>query len=80
MVTAGTGRIINILYLLDRDLLDTPVLYLSRYIIENKDGYYRALRKVTEMGPMEAWVLYMLEGGGRDSTMDARSNPWRSKI
>lgn len=57
-----TGRIINILYLLDRGLLDTPVLYLSRYIIENKDGYYRALRKVTETGAWEPWVLYMLEG------------------
>ena len=41
-----TGRIINILYLLDRDLLGTPVLYLrSRYIIENKDGYYRGAEK-----------------------------------
>lgn len=57
-----TGRIINILYLLDRGLIDTPVLYLSRYIIENKDGYYRALRKVTETGAWESWVLYMLEG------------------
>ncbi len=38
------------------------MLYLSRYIIENKDGYYRALRKVTETGAWEPWVLYMLEG------------------
>ena len=55
-----TGRIINILFLIDRGLLDIPVLYLSRYIIENKSGYYLALRRVTEKGAWEEWILYML--------------------
>jgi Fic family protein len=55
-----TGRIINILFLIDRGLLDIPVLYLSRYIIENKNGYYVALRRVTEKSAWEEWILYML--------------------
>ena len=55
-----TGRIVNILFLIENGLLDTPVLYLSRYIIENKIGYYVALRRVTEKGAWEEWILYML--------------------
>lgn len=43
-----TGRIINILYLIEKGLLDIPVLFLSRYIIANKSDYYEGLRKVTE--------------------------------
>jgi Fic family protein len=56
-----TGRILNILFLLDRGLLDLPVLYLSRYIIENKNAYYSGLRGITENGDWESWILYMLE-------------------
>ena len=55
-----TGRILNILYLIEFGLLDIPVLYLSRYIIENKGDYYAGLRKVTENGDWESWILYML--------------------
>ncbi len=56
-----TGRILNILFLLDRGLLDIPVLYLSRYIIEDKNAYYSGLRGITENGDWESWILYMLE-------------------
>ena len=56
-----TGRVLNILYLLESKLLDLPVLYLSRYIIENKSDYYVGLRKVTENGEWEDWIIYMLE-------------------
>jgi Fic family protein len=55
-----TGRILNILVLLQAGLLDIPVLYLSRFIIENKQEYYRRLRGVTEDRNWEAWLLYML--------------------
>jgi len=55
-----TGRIINILYLVFRGLLELPVLYLSKYIIENKGEYYRLLRRVTEYADWEPWTLYML--------------------
>ncbi len=55
-----TGRILNILYLVSRGLLDLPVLYLSRYIIEHKNDYYLGLRGVTERGEWEPWVIHML--------------------
>lgn len=55
-----TGRIVNILALLQADLLELPVLYLSRYIIQNKQEYYRRLRAVTEQQDWEIWLLYML--------------------
>ncbi len=57
-----TGRIINILYLILKDLLDIPILYLSRYIIQNKSDYYRLLQEVRTKDSMEEWVLYMLDG------------------
>lgn len=56
-----TGRILNLLCLLEDNLLDVPVLYLSRYILENKSQYYALLRGVTEQAYWESWVLYMLE-------------------
>ena len=56
-----TGRILNILYLLEKGLLEIPVLYLSRYIIETKGAYYEGLRRVTEEGAWEDWIVYMLE-------------------
>ena len=55
-----TGRIVNLLYLVEQGLLDIPVLFLSRYIIANKPGYYEGLRGVTEMQDWESWILYML--------------------
>ncbi|HYK76441.1 MAG TPA: Fic family protein [Daejeonella sp.] len=55
-----TGRILNILYLVNQDLLELPILYLSKYIIENKAAYYSGLRSVTENNKWEEWVLYML--------------------
>jgi len=56
-----TGRIINILYLVEKELLKIPVLYLSHYIIRNKAAYYAGLRRVTEYNAWEEWILYMLE-------------------
>ena len=56
-----TGRILNILYLIEQNLLDIPILYLSRYIIENKNDYYIGLRQITEKGKWESWILYMLQ-------------------
>jgi Fic family protein len=57
-----TGRIINILYLVKQGLLDVPVLYLSRYINQNKAEYYRLLQAVRTEQAWEQWVLYMLDG------------------
>ena len=57
-----TGRIINVLYLVMNDLLNLPILYLSRYIIENKADYYKLLQEVRETDNWENWILYMLDG------------------
>lgn len=57
-----TGRVLNSLYLIQEDLLNLPILYLSRYIIQNKPDYYRLLLRVTTHDDWEAWVLYMLKG------------------
>ena len=56
-----TGRIINILYLILKDLLDIPILYLSRYIINHKVDYYRLLQEVRTEDKWEEWILYMLD-------------------
>lgn len=55
-----TGRILNLLYLVEQGLLDIPVLYLSRYIIQHKADYYRLLLDVTASDAWEPWLLYML--------------------
>lgn len=56
-----TGRILNILYLIDQKLLSIPILYLSRYIIKNKSNYYKYLLNVTLEDDWESWIIYMLE-------------------
>ena len=56
------GRIVNILYLVAQGLLNIPVLYLSGYIIQTKQDYYRLLQAVRDSGEWEEWLLYMLEG------------------
>jgi len=55
-----TGRIINILYLVLQQLLNLPILYMSGYIIRNKDEYYRRLQGVRLKNDWESWILYML--------------------
>lgn len=57
-----TGRIINILYLVLQELLDIPILYLSRYITQNKAEYYRVLQDVRTKEDWEQLVLYFLKG------------------
>ncbi|MGR7468040.1 protein adenylyltransferase Fic [Klebsiella aerogenes] len=56
-----TGRILNILYLIQNELLSLPILYLSRFILERRSDYYMLLRRVTEEGDWESWILFMLE-------------------
>ena len=56
-----TGRVLNLLYLVDKGLLDIPVLYLSRHIIRNRVLYYRHLLEVTTRQDWEAWILFFLE-------------------
>ena len=57
-----TGRILNILFLLQHGLLDSPILYLSRYIIQNKAEYYRLLKGVTSDRAWSDWIMFILRG------------------
>lgn len=56
-----TGRILNILYLILNELIDVPILYLSSYIIQNKQEYYRLLSHTNKTGEFEEWILYILK-------------------
>lgn len=56
-----TGRLLNILFLVKAGLLELPVLYLSKYIIDHKQDYYHKLRWVTLDGAWENWILFMLK-------------------
>ena len=57
-----TGRILNILFLVQQGLLDSPILYLSRYIIRNKADYYRLLKGVTHDQDWQSWIEFILDG------------------
>lgn len=57
-----TGRILNILFLVELGLLDSPILYLSRYIIQHKAAYYRLLQQVTRDQAWEPWIDFILDG------------------
>ncbi len=56
-----TGRILNILYLILNDLIEVPILYLSSYIIANKQEYYRLLNQTNLTGKWEEWIMFMLK-------------------
>lgn len=68
-----TGRILNLLYLIQKGLLNQPTLYLSKYIIANKDYYYYYyLGTVTQKGSWKDWILFMLEA--IEKTSDLTNN------
>lgn len=56
-----TGRVINLLFLIEQGLLEIPILYLSRYIIQNKSDYYKYLLEVTMKEQWEQWILFILD-------------------
>ena len=56
-----TGRILNILYLIQKELIHTPIVYLSAYIIRNKEDYHELLNKVTARNNWTEWILYILK-------------------
>ncbi len=67
-----TGRILNLLYLVNKELLSKPVLYLSKYIIINKEDYYFNLSAVTQRSAWKNWILYMLEAVEKTSVLTNR--------
>lgn len=67
-----TGRVLNILILIEAGLLRDPILYLSRAIIARRGDYYRLLRAVTAEHAWIDWILYMLEIVRESATSTAR--------
>ncbi len=55
-----TGRVLNIHYLTNKELLDVPILFLSRYILDHKEDYYFTMMGVSQRGNWKDWILYML--------------------
>ncbi len=64
-----TGRILNLLYLFSKELLSQPVLYLSKFIILNKEDYYFKLGKVTQSNSWQSWIIFMLEATEKTSLL-----------
>jgi Fic family protein len=56
-----TGRVMNILHLIQEELLNLPILYLSRHVIAHKTDYYGLLLGVTRDQAWEPWLLFMLQ-------------------
>lgn len=63
-----TGRVLNLLFLVERGLLNQPTLYLSGHINRTRNDYYRLLLDVTTAERWESWILYMLEAIRETST------------
>jgi Fic family protein len=64
-----TGRIFNIHLLVQKGLLDLPILFLSRYIIDHKEEYYACLSGVSQRGEWQQWLLYMLRAVEKTSIL-----------
>jgi Fic family protein len=56
-----TGRILSILLMIQKQLLEIPILYLSAYIIREKEDYYKLLNSVTSRRNWKDWIIYMLK-------------------
>ena len=56
-----TGRIFNIHILINKGLLDLPILFLSKYIIQHKEDYYQGLMGVSQRGDWKTWIMYVLD-------------------
>lgn len=67
-----TGRILNILYLAKNHVLEIPILYLSKYILDHKKAYYEGLRNVTQKREWKEWVLYILDAVEQTATYTQR--------
>ena len=64
-----SGRVLNILYLIEQELLTLPTLYLSRYILRNRADCYRLLNEVTSNQAWEPWILYLLNAVQQTAAM-----------
>ncbi len=61
------GRLLITLFLMERDILPTPLLYLSAFFQATRRDYYDLLAAVSERGEWERWLIYFLNGVARQS-------------
>ena len=61
------GRLLITLFLVERSILPTPLLYLSAFFEATRQDYYQRLLAVSTGGDWEAWLLYFLNGMARQS-------------
>jgi len=57
-----TGRMLMVLYLIKKDILISPILYISGYINKYRSEYYALLAQITEKGDWDNFILFMLKG------------------
>src|SRR5208283_319670 len=82
------GRLLITLFLIERKILPTPLLYLSAFFEATRRDYYDGLRGVSEEGAWEDWLEYFLQGVARTSedalSRAARINDllgdWRNRV
>src|SRR5215472_3669715 len=70
------GRLLITLFLIERQILPTPLLYLSAFFEASRRDYYDGLRGVSERGAWNDWLEYFLLGVARMSE-DALSRATR---
>lgn len=61
------GRLLITLFLIERAILPTPLLYLSAFFEATRRDYYERLAGVSGRGEWEAWLIYFLNGVARQS-------------
>jgi len=61
------GRLLITLFLIERSILPTPLLYLSAFFEATRQDYYSALRAVSDRAAWEDWLQYVLNGVARQS-------------
>jgi len=56
------GRLLIVLFLKERGLIEYPVLYLSYFFKKNRNRYYELLNNVRIKGGFEEWIKFFIEG------------------
>ncbi len=82
------GRLLITLTLVERNVLPTPLLYLSAFFEATRRDYYQGLRDVSERSSWTTWIEYVLNGIARQAEdalsraerINAHLRRWTSKL
>ena len=72
------GRLLILLYLMDRGKINKPVLYVSYFLKKNQLEYYDRIGEVRRSGHYEQWVRFFLEAVDR-AAEDALNSIYKLK-